>query len=299
MPSFRSSFTQRPRSTAIRIRSPTPSSSITSNGLRSRTPVLEVPRQELALGVVAGEAERRLRQVVRAEREEVGLLGDLVGADAGPRQLDHRADEVVELALRRGDRDGQLAQPAQLLAEADQRVHDLDERRGRRCAPGPRSPRGRSPAPASRRSRGTSGRAGSRASRASGSPRGARGSGRACARRSPPPARAGTRAAAGRAAGSSPAGPPSPRRSPRSRPAGAGAAGRARSGAPPRSRPGSSPGRSGAAPRRRTCARCGRGRCPGRRTRAPWRRRRGCRRSRAPPGGGGRRPSRGWSGSPR
>src|SRR4029453_12103378 len=34
--------------------------------------VLEVARQELALRVVAREAERRLREVVRPEREEVG-----------------------------------------------------------------------------------------------------------------------------------------------------------------------------------------------------------------------------------
>ena len=47
--------------------------------------VLEVVRQELALGVVAREAERRLRQVVRAEGEEVRDPGDLVGANAGPR----------------------------------------------------------------------------------------------------------------------------------------------------------------------------------------------------------------------
>src|SRR5262249_42674801 len=50
--------------------------------------VLEVVREELALGVVAREAERRLREVVGAEREEVGVLGDLVGTDARARQLD-------------------------------------------------------------------------------------------------------------------------------------------------------------------------------------------------------------------
>ena len=153
---------------------------------------------------------------------------DLVGADAGARELDHRPDEVLQLALLGRDRDGQLAQPAQLLAEADERMHDLDERRVARSARAPRSPRGRSRAPASRRSPGTSARAGSRASRASGSPRAAADPLAHARRPSPPRARAGTRAAAGRAAGSSPAVPPSPRRSPRSRPAGAAAAGRAR-----------------------------------------------------------------------
>ena len=56
-------------------------------------------------------------------------------------------------------------------------------------------------------------------------------------------------------------------------------------GARPRRRRGSSPARPAAAPRRRTCARCGRGRCPRRRTRAPSPRPRACPRSRAPSGG--------------
>src|SRR5258705_8323174 len=42
--------------------------------------VLEVARQELPLRVVARERERRLRQIVRAEGEEVGDRRDLVGA---------------------------------------------------------------------------------------------------------------------------------------------------------------------------------------------------------------------------
>jgi hypothetical protein len=56
-------------------------------------------RQELAFGVVAGEAERRLGEVVRPEAEEVGLAGDLVGAHARTRELDHRPDQVLELAV--------------------------------------------------------------------------------------------------------------------------------------------------------------------------------------------------------
>ena len=92
-------------------------------------PVLEVVGEELALGVVAREAERRLGEVVRAERAEVRHLGDLVGADARARQLDHRAAEVLDRGLLGGDPLGQLAQARQLLAEADERVHDLDERR--------------------------------------------------------------------------------------------------------------------------------------------------------------------------
>lgn len=41
-----------------------------------------VVAQELA-GVVAGEAEGHLGQVVGAEGEELGLLGDLVGSQGG------------------------------------------------------------------------------------------------------------------------------------------------------------------------------------------------------------------------
>ena len=47
--------------------------------------------------VVAAEAEGHLRQVVGAEREELGLLGDLVGRQGGAGDLDHRADQVLDL----------------------------------------------------------------------------------------------------------------------------------------------------------------------------------------------------------
>ena len=89
--------------------------------------VLQVARQELALGVVAREAERCLREVVRAERAEVGKLGDLVGPDARARQLDHRADRVAGEPFLLGDGDGERAQTAELLGEADEWVHDLDD----------------------------------------------------------------------------------------------------------------------------------------------------------------------------
>src|SRR3954471_1537847 len=48
---------------------------------------LDVAGQDATLDVVAREPERSLRQVVGAERVEVGLVGDLVRAQAGPRQL--------------------------------------------------------------------------------------------------------------------------------------------------------------------------------------------------------------------
>src|SRR3954469_8245619 len=81
--------------------------------------VLEVAGEELSLGVIPREAERRLRQVVRAEREEVGELGDLVGPDARARELDHRPDLVLDLlALLLRGRDRDRPQPVQLLREA-------------------------------------------------------------------------------------------------------------------------------------------------------------------------------------
>ena len=58
------------------------------------------------------------------------MRGDLVRAHAGARQLDHRPDQIREVASLLGrDADGELAQPAQLLREGDERVHDLDVRR--------------------------------------------------------------------------------------------------------------------------------------------------------------------------
>ena len=81
--------------------------------------LLDVLGQEAALHVVAREAERGLREVVRAEREEVGLLGDPVGHEAGPRQLDHRPDGHVEVARRPPPR--RPAAPARASARAPSR----------------------------------------------------------------------------------------------------------------------------------------------------------------------------------
>src|SRR5437870_8590485 len=92
--------------------------------------VLEIRREELPLGVVTREAKRRLREIVRPEGEEIGLLGDLVRADACARELDHRPAQVVDVRrLLVRDANGELAQPPQLLLEPDERMHDLDERR--------------------------------------------------------------------------------------------------------------------------------------------------------------------------
>ena len=95
--------------------------------------VLEVDGEEAVLGVVAREPDRRLREVVRAEAEEVGRLGELRRAQRCARQLDHRADQVVERLAGRcellGDRLlDERAHAAQLLAVGDERDHDLDLR---------------------------------------------------------------------------------------------------------------------------------------------------------------------------
>ena len=89
----------------------------------------DVVGQELA-GVVAAQAERHLRQVVRAEREEVRGAGDFVGAQRGTRHLDHRADQIVRRGALGGDDLGAdvrhaLAQNLQFPFVADQRDHDL------------------------------------------------------------------------------------------------------------------------------------------------------------------------------
>ena len=58
---------------------------------------MHVQRDELSLGVVTRETESRLREVVGAKAEEVGMLRDLVGDHASARQLEHRAHGNVEL----------------------------------------------------------------------------------------------------------------------------------------------------------------------------------------------------------
>ena len=47
-------------------------------------------------GIVAADAQRGLGEIVGAEAEELGLLGDLAGPQRRARQLDHRADQIVD-----------------------------------------------------------------------------------------------------------------------------------------------------------------------------------------------------------
>ncbi len=53
--------------------------------------------------VVAAHAQRRLRQVVGAEAEELSRLGDLVGRHGSARHFDHRAHQVLHLDLLLGE----------------------------------------------------------------------------------------------------------------------------------------------------------------------------------------------------
>src|SRR5271154_5548739 len=56
-------------------------------------------RAEEAAGIVAAHAERGLRQIVRAEAEELRRLRDLIGGQRAARNFDHRADAVSDLYL--------------------------------------------------------------------------------------------------------------------------------------------------------------------------------------------------------
>ena len=91
--------------------------------------VVVVAGQELA-GVVTAEAEGHLGQVVGAEGEELGLLGNLVGSQSRTRDLDHGADLVVHVAAgladqTAGHRVDDALDVGQLLGLADQGNHDF------------------------------------------------------------------------------------------------------------------------------------------------------------------------------
>ena len=123
----------RPRSTPIRISSPTPSRSMETNGSLGRIAARHVGAEK-ARGVVAADAEGGLGQIVGAEGKELRGLGDLGGAQRRPRQLDHGADLIVDsrsgLArdrLRHGV-DARLDQ-VELGLGGDERDHHLGHHR--------------------------------------------------------------------------------------------------------------------------------------------------------------------------
>ena len=117
MPSFSSAAHLRPPSTAIRINPPTPSLVDRLERIVGNDVVLAIVI-DVAGVVVAAHAHRGLRQVVGAEAEELGLLGDLIGADRGPRHLDHRADEILDVqALLGKDLFGRVADDLLLVLQ--------------------------------------------------------------------------------------------------------------------------------------------------------------------------------------
>src|SRR6185503_15511995 len=98
--------------------------------VRGNDLLLDVLGEEALLRVVARDAKDRLRQVIRSEREELGLRGDLVGDEARARDLDHRAELVGDLLSAffedgLGYGDDLLLQAVELSHHADERHHDL------------------------------------------------------------------------------------------------------------------------------------------------------------------------------
>ena len=57
--------------------------------------LVDIVLQE-ASGIVAADAQSGLGEIVGAEAEEGGILGDLASGKGGAGQFDHRADEVVD-----------------------------------------------------------------------------------------------------------------------------------------------------------------------------------------------------------
>ena len=91
--------------------------------------VLVVRGQELAC-VVARETEGHLREVVRTEAEELRFLRDLVRGERRARDLDHRADFVLDVALRFRNElirnfDDDILDELHFLDFARERDHDL------------------------------------------------------------------------------------------------------------------------------------------------------------------------------
>src|SRR6266567_4185888 len=91
---------------------------------------LDVPAKERALHVVPGEAPGHLRQVVRAEGEELRGRGDRARVHRGARHLDHGADQGVHVGAGLfldllEDLLGTLTHDLHLLHGGGERDHDL------------------------------------------------------------------------------------------------------------------------------------------------------------------------------
>ena len=100
-------------------------------GIGLEDALVHIGLQEPA-GVVAADAEGGLGQVVGAEAEELGVFGQVGGAQCGAGQFDHGADKVFDPVAGLGKDGlggavGQFAQIFHLQPEGDQRVHDLGD----------------------------------------------------------------------------------------------------------------------------------------------------------------------------
>ena len=84
-------------------------------------------RRHRGLGRLAVEAERRLHEVVRPDRQEVRLECDLRRTGSGAGRLDHRA-ERRQLRTRAGRRAQQSAHRPHLLRRLDEREQDAERR---------------------------------------------------------------------------------------------------------------------------------------------------------------------------
>jgi hypothetical protein len=87
-----------------------------------------------AARIVARQAERGLRQIIGAEAEEIRHLRDAIRGERRARQLDHGADEILELFARHlpdfgGDLVDHRLHQLELLGRGNQRDHDLGDHR--------------------------------------------------------------------------------------------------------------------------------------------------------------------------
>ncbi len=92
-----------------------------------------IRREQRGLDVVTAERVRHLRQVVGAEGEEVGMLGERCRGQRGARRLDHRTDrDHRRPEFGMADLVEHVAHPApsrtKFLGVDDERDHDLDHR---------------------------------------------------------------------------------------------------------------------------------------------------------------------------
>ncbi len=65
-------------------------------GICFEDPFVQIERQKFAFHIITAEAEGGLSQIIGPEREKLGAFGKFAGQQAGPRQLDHRADPVSD-----------------------------------------------------------------------------------------------------------------------------------------------------------------------------------------------------------